>query len=334
MRGSAVHLPTRYQTMAQARDRMAAAGSSFVPPPGLLEDLTGVRGVHLREDGEQASDLAARAAVKALAVAGVAIDEVDLLLFASTSQDLVEPATAHIVAAELGATCPVFDVKNACNSILNALEVACAFIEIGRYETVLIACGETPSLASRWHVPNQEAFFRALPGYTVSDAGAALVVTSGPAGEDEPGVRTMAFGAKSTAWRACTVESGGSLHWRPADLEPTYIRLNADALRGAATDHAADILPQYGPELDEVRASDFIAFHQISLPQFHEVRTVLRLPEDRCLPSVVEHGNAASASLPLQLALALESNWVGPGDQVALIGLASGYSAGLAIIRL
>lgn len=97
-----------------------------------------------------------------------------------------EPATSHIVAAKLGASYPVFDVKNACDSVLNAMEEAAAFIATGRYRTVLIACGEAGSPATRWHGPDHEALIRAVPGYPVSDAGAALVLTTGPADQDAP----------------------------------------------------------------------------------------------------------------------------------------------------
>ncbi|MDT9686974.1 3-oxoacyl-[acyl-carrier-protein] synthase III C-terminal domain-containing protein [Streptomyces sp. P9(2023)] len=317
------------QTRAELERR-----SPFVPPHRVLEDLTGIRGVHVREPGEQASDLAVAAARKAMAEAGAGTADVDLLLFASCCQDLIEPATAHIVAAKLGLGCPAFDVKNACNSVLNALEVAGAFIECGRYRTVLIACGETPTMATRWHLPDEDTFIRALPGYTLSDAGAALLLTAGPAGENDPGLITTVFGAHSAAWNACTVESGGSLHYRPVDDEPTYVRLNGDFLRDTVLDLAPMALEHARSELESVRRSAFIAFHQISRRHYDEMCDGLDLPADRCLPAVVDHGNTASASLPLQLVRAREADRVEPGDQVALIGMASGFSAGLALIRL
>ncbi|MET9414654.1 3-oxoacyl-[acyl-carrier-protein] synthase III C-terminal domain-containing protein [Streptomyces klenkii] len=319
--------------MEQTRAELARR-SSFVPPHRALEDLTGIRGVHVREPGEQASDLAVAAAQKAMAEAGARAGDVDLLLFASCCQDMIEPATAHIVAAKLGLRAPAFDVKNACNSVLNALEVAGAFIECGRYRTVLIACGETPTMTTRWHLPDHDTFIRALPGYTLSDAGAALLLTAGPAGENDPGLITTVFGAESTAWNACTVESGGSLHFRPVDDEPTYIRLNGDFLRNTVLDLAPQALEHARGELEAVRRSAFIAFHQISRNHFDEMCAGLDLPADRCLPTVVDHGNTASASLPLQLVRARESDRIEPGDQVALIGMASGFSAGLAILRL
>ncbi|MBT2384320.1 3-oxoacyl-ACP synthase [Streptomyces sp. ISL-11] len=331
---TAVHLPPQYRTMEQARAAIAAAKSPFVPPPGLLEDITGVRGVHVKSGDEQASDLAVAAAAKALDMAGAGVGELDLLLFASSGQDLVEPATAHIVAAKLGAFCPVFDVKNACNSVLNALETAAAFIETGRHRTVLIACGETATLTARWHVPDYETFMRHLPGYTVSDAGAALLLTAGPAGPDDPGVLHTVFAADSSAWEACTVAAGGSMHPRSTHDDHVCLRLNEDQLSEAGRHMASFVVEYATDEMALVRRSAFVAVHQISMPQFHEARALLGLPESRFLATVDRYGNAASASLPLQLALAQQADRVMPGDLVALVGLASGFSIGLALIRL
>ncbi|MFI7406009.1 3-oxoacyl-ACP synthase III family protein [Streptomyces sp. NPDC049541] len=331
---TAVHLPSRYRTMEEIRAGIAAAGSPYVPPPSLLEDITGVRGVHTCEPGVCASDLAAAAARKALEDAGMTIDAVDLLLFAATSQDMIEPSTSHMVAAKLGATCPVFDVTNACVSVLNAMEVATAFIATRRYRTVLIACGEVGSMVTRWHVPDHEALLRAMPGYTVSDAGAAMLLTAGPAGDNAPGVLTLRFTAESTAWNACTVSGGGSVHPRSLDDEHVTIRLNGDLLRTAAVEGLTFLHQSAEREMEAVRSSAFIAVHQIGMPQFQEMVDKLALPADRCMPAVAEHGNCAAASLPLQLVKAQEADRVEPGDTVAMLGLASGMSFGLALVRL
>ncbi|MFJ7772718.1 3-oxoacyl-ACP synthase III family protein [Streptomyces sp. NPDC097107] len=327
------HLPSRYRTLDEIRVRITETGG-YAPPPGLLEDLTGVRGVHVHEDGDISSDLAVAAARSALDEAGLKIGDVDLLLFASTSQDLIEPATAHLVATKLGASCPVFDVKNACNSFLNGMEVAASFIETGRYGTVLIACGEPATLATRWHLPTREDLLRALPGYTASDAGAAMVLTAGPAGDGDPGILSLRFVSNSPAWEACTVAGGGSMHHLSVHDDHTTLRLNGD-LRQSALDVLPRIMDTAGDELRAAQAGavSFIAFHQIAMPQYREMIDLFSLPEDRCMPTVAEHGNCAAASLPLQLAKARQADRIESGDLVAMIGLASGFSFGLALVR-
>src|ERR1700712_3481396 len=140
---------------------------------GLIGRLTGVETVHVRPDGWQTSDLAAAAARDALADSPAPCA---LLTSGSASQDLIEPATSHIVAAKLGLDCPVMDVKNACNSVLNAMQVADALIRTGQYRRVLIASGEQPSHAVRWELAGRQQFLRSFPGYTMSDGGAAVIL--------------------------------------------------------------------------------------------------------------------------------------------------------------
>jgi 3-oxoacyl-[acyl-carrier-protein] synthase-3 len=149
IRGVAAHLPARTVTSAEVERRVAAESDGFVPYRSIVERMTGIRERHVARDDQQASDLAVAAAEKLLANEGAGPEEIDLLIFASASQDLVEPATAHIVAAKLGARCPVFDVKNACNSFLNGLQTADALISTGQYERVLVCVGDSHALPDR-----------------------------------------------------------------------------------------------------------------------------------------------------------------------------------------
>lgn len=323
--GVEVHLPERCLGSAEVE----ALVGPYRPPPGLLARLTGIRSRHVAADDEQASDLAAAAARKLLAGTGTAPDEVDLLLFASASQDLVEPATAHIVAAALGLACPVMDVKNACNSVLNACEVADALIRTGRYRTVLVASGETPSRAVRWEVGDLRAFLRSFAGYTLSDAGAALLVTA----SDRPGLLGFGFTADSRHWSAGTLGAGGSRH--PRDVEHTYFAMDAAQLKAAFLDVGTGVLDatldRLGIGWDDCAV---VAVHQVSLPYLEVFADRAGVPREKLVVTVDAHGNAASASLPLQLVTAREQGRCGPGDLVALVGLAGGVSLGLGVVEL
>ncbi|MEV8515120.1 3-oxoacyl-[acyl-carrier-protein] synthase III C-terminal domain-containing protein [Dactylosporangium sp. NPDC051484] len=331
--GVAVHLPESRLDNAELVRRVSSASDGFVPPADLVRRLAGVTTRHLMPDDWQASDLAVAAAGKLLAETGTAVGEVDLLMFASASQDLCEPATGHIVAAKLGASCPVFDVKNACNSVLNAIELADALIAAGRYRRILIACGEAPSRAIRWRVADLAQYLSAFAGYTMSDAGAALLLAPGPAGPADPGVLACAFTADSTAWQVGTLPGGGSAF--PRDPERTYFELDGAGLRKA--------FEALGPELPletlrrlGLRWEDFavVAAHQVSLDYLEVFRSGLGIPQDRLVVTLPDHGNVASASLPLQLVRAREESRCGPGDLVALVGLAGGVSLGIVVLRL
>lgn len=333
----AAHLPERTVTSAEVEARVAAEsaagdggpGGGYRPHPTIVERMTGIRTRHVMRDDEQASDLAAAAARDVLARRGLHAESVDLLVFGSASQDLIEPATAHIVADKLGAACPVFDVKNACNSFLNGLQVADALIRTGQHERVLVCTGETPSRAIRWKVRDRAQFVDAFAGYTLSDAGAAALVEAAPDG----GIFYRDFAAVSGAWRIGTLPAGGSMH--PRDPDKTYFsgdgRRLKDAFLAGGTEIFTTALQKTGLTWDDFAA---VAVHQVTLPYLEVLRSVLGIPPGRLVVTLPEHGNVASASLPLQLATALDQGRCGPGDRVALIGLAGGISLGVLFAEL
>jgi acyl-CoA:acyl-CoA alkyltransferase len=331
--GVAIYLPEDRLSNVDVEKRIAAMSHGFVPPSGLVRRLTGVEHRHLMRADWQASDLAVAAARKVLADTGTMATDVDLLIFASASQDMVEPATAHIVAAKLGLVCPVFDVKNACNSVLNGMEIANALIISGRYQRILIACGESPSRAVRWTVPSLAAYCAAFPGYTLSDAGAALMLRRADTNTNGPGILGFGFTADSSVWEVGTLPGGGSAH--PRDVEYSYFRMDGDRLKEAFSALGPQVFHDTLHQLG-LSWGDFamVGLHQVSLPYLDELRTRIGVDGARVVVTLPDHGNVVSASLPLQLSIALQSGRVGPGDLVALVGLGGGISAGMAVIRL
>ncbi|MGI5167798.1 3-oxoacyl-ACP synthase III family protein [Spirillospora sp. CA-253888] len=326
---AAAYLPDRTLTSAEVEARVAAESDGYRPHPTIVERMTGIRARHVMADGEQASDLAVAAARAALADRGLEAGRLDLLIFGSASQDLVEPATAHIVAAKLGATCPVFDVKNACNSFLNGLQMADALIRTGQHERVLVCTGESPSRAIRWKVRDRAQFVDAFAGYTLSDAGAAVVVEAAPDG----GIFYRDFAAVSAAWQVGTLPGGGSMH--PRDPEYTYFsgdgRRLKDAFVATGPELFLNALTKTGLTWDDFA---IVAVHQVTLPYLEVLRSILDVPPGKLVVTLPEHGNVASASLPLQLATALREGRCRPGDRVALVGLAGGVSLGVMFAEL
>ncbi|TMQ97463.1 ketoacyl-ACP synthase III [Actinomadura soli] len=325
----ATHLPDRTVTSAEVEARVAAESGGYRPPPTIVQRLTGIRTRHVMGDDEQASDLAVAAARRVLAQRGTHPAGIDLLIFGSASQDLVEPATAHIVAAKLGAACPVFDVKNACNSFLNGLQIADALIRTGQHERVLVCTGESPSRAIRWKVRDRAQFADAFAGYTLSDGGAAMLVEAAPDG----GIFYRDFAAVSAAWRTGTLPAGGSMH--PRDPDRTYFSGDGRRLRDAFVRGGAEIFTT-ALQKTGLTWNDFavVAVHQVSVPYLEVLRSTLGIPAGRLVVTLPDHGNVASASLPLQLATALAEGRCGPGDRVALVGLAGGISLGVMFAEL
>lgn len=323
-----IYLPERTRTTRQTERDLRSANPRLKLATGLIARLTGVETVHVRPEGWQTSDLAAEASRRALAESP---GPVDLLLFASASQDLIEPATSHIVAAKLGLECPVMDVKNACNSVINALQVAEALIAAGQYRRVLIASGEQPSHGVRWELRDHEQFIRSFPGYTMSDGGAAVILEA----TDDPatGILSSSFVAVSRHWDIGTLPTGGSMN--PRDMDSAYFDMDGQGLQRAFLElgpqPVLDLLEKDGLTWDDF---DLVAIHQVALPYLPPIFDRLGVVGDKSVITIADHGNLASVTLPLQLELARERGLVGPGSLVLLIGLAGGISLGLMVVRL
>ncbi|MCD0448210.1 ketoacyl-ACP synthase III [Actinocorallia sp. API 0066] len=315
--GVAAYLPEHTVSSAEVEARVGP----YRPHPTIVERMTGIRARHVMRADQQASDLAVEAAAKLLADSG---ERPDLLVFGSASQDLIEPATAHIVAAKLGLTCPVFDVKNACNSFLNGMQVADALIRTGAYRRVLVCTGESPSRAVRWEVRDRAQFVDAFAGYTLSDGGAAMLLEAAPTG-----LFAFDFAAVSASWQVGTLPAGGSMH--PRDPDYTYFsgdgRKLKDAFLGRGPDLWLDALDRHGLTWDDFKV---VLVHQVTVPYLETLRAILGIPADRLVVTLPEHGNVASATMPLQLAQAVAEGRLTPGDKVAFVGLAGGVSLGVA----
>ncbi|HKU34988.1 MAG TPA: ketoacyl-ACP synthase III [Paenarthrobacter sp.] len=337
--GLEVYLPPARLDTAAVERRIAESSPGFRVPKGLIGRVTGIRTRSVMAESEQASDLATNAAAKVLAECGLQAPDVDLLIFASASQDMVEPATSHMVAAKLGLMCPVMDVKNACNSFLNGVEVADSLIAAGRYGRVLVVTGESPSRAVRWSVPDFGTFAGSFPGYTMSDGGAAVLLEAavpsgtGPAGVGLDGIIAMVFTAKSSHWSVGTLAGGGSAF--PRDPEATYFSMDGEKLKDAFLDLGCEVLDQTLQSLG-LGWEDFavVCVHQVSAPYREVFAERAGVPRAKLVPTVEDFGNLASVSLPLQLKVAVDGGRCGPGDLVALVGLAGGVSLGMAVVRL
>ncbi len=319
-------------TMSDVLDGVAAASLPAKMPVGYVRRLTGVETVYRRMVGQNASDFAAAAGRKALERANLRIKDIDLLIFSSASQDLIEPATGHIVSSLLGADgVPVMDVKNACNSFLNGMQVANALIKAGQYKTVLIVSGETPSMAIRWACADREQFLRSFAGFTMSDAGAAAVLTASDDGYE--GIVAIEFRSDSNRWDLGTLGMGGSRS--PRDIESTYFDMDGRKL--------ADAFMSLGPGiLNETLAGngyawgDFtaIGMHQVAAPYVDDICLALDVPSEKVIKTIAEYGNLTSVTMAFQIELGMERGLLSEGDLFAYIGLAGGISTGLGIFRL
>lgn len=330
MVGVAGELPGIVRTSAEVEQIVSQSGGGFEPRKGSIQVLTGIRERRVAEDGVQCSDLAVGASRKVLAAANVDASDVDLLIYASAGQDLIEPATAHIIQSKLGTSCPAFDVKNACNSFLNGLQLAESLIRSGASKMALVTVGEVSSRGIHWNPGDLDEFKSNLPGYTMGDAGAAALFA--PA-KNNRGIFYRDFCSYSGHWDLTTVRGGGSMH--PHGDEHLFIRADSARLQEVFREEGLPFMRRTLCEAG-VNYTDFqrIFVHQVSLPYLHDMLAECGIPVDLVEETVVDFGNMAAASIPVAMASALKRGAIGPGDRVMCIGLASGISIGVVMIEL
>ncbi|MFE4546335.1 3-oxoacyl-ACP synthase III family protein [Streptomyces sp. NPDC056785] len=319
-----VHVPEGRQSVAAVEDRFRAASPTIPLSRGVLQRMYGLAERTVAPDHEQPSDLAVRAARRLLADTDTDPADVDLLLYAGILADMEEPATAHVVADKLGLGCPVLDLKNACNGVLNALEVADAFIRGGRYRRVLVTTAEVSTRESRWEVDDPAEVLTALPSLSTGDMGSALLV----AASDRPGILGTRFFANSWGWRAATLPNPYAQHRTLGRLRIDSAQL-VDSFEGLPA-KVRGALEEFGVESADL---DLVCVHQPSVPFTRVVCAWVGVDPGRILATFPAHGNVATNTIPLQLATALESGRLRRGDLVGMFGFASGASAGVVLCR-
>jgi 3-oxoacyl-[acyl-carrier-protein] synthase-3 len=296
-----------------------AQASGLTLPPRLFEQATGITRRRIVADGEYASDLAIDAATKVLAETGRDPLDIDLLLFASASRDMAEPATAHVVQAALGSRAHALDVTNACNSFLNGIDLARAMILAGRATRALVVTGETPTRAMRPRLDGMAQARTAFAGYTFGDAGAAVLVEPVATG----GILDVDAETHSEHWTAGGIPGGGSRH--PRGDEHTYFTGDGHRLRAIFERIGAGLLERVarrtGLGFDDYAK---VLVHQVTAPYLDRFAEVAGVPRDKLEITVGELGNIASATLGVQMARVHPE--LRPGDKVLLVGLAGGVS--------
>jgi 3-oxoacyl-[acyl-carrier-protein] synthase-3 len=327
--GVAAYLPPGQRSSAEVESLIVASSPQLRVPRGIVELMTGIRCRRVAADDVNASDLAAAAGRRVLDKTGIDPSDVDLLIYASVSQDLVEPATANIVQEKVGTHGPVFDLKNACNSFLNALQVAEALIQNGTYRTILVTVGELPSRCIKWSLRDRQDLRLSFPGYTLGDAGAAAVLQPS---ENGRGIYYRSFKTASRFWDLGVIPGGGSMH--PRGDEWTYIQGDGSLLKDAFFEVGPAIL-QDALAATGTTCADYqrVLVHQVSMPFIRTFLDMSGVPQEKIVVTLPELGNMGAASLPVAFAVAEERGEIHRGDRLMWIGLAGGISMGVMLME-
>jgi len=292
-------------------------------------------GIHERRHagpGVATSDLAAEAGRAALASAGRAPADVDLLVLGTFTPDTCIPSTACIVQALLDLDAPAMDVTAACAGFTYALVTASQFLVAGSSRLALVVGADTNSRAVN---PDD---LKTWPLFG-DGAGAVLLepVEPAPPGREQ-GLLAFALGSDGRGADLLVCPMGGSrLPATPAGIAAgeQFMRMDGRAVFKWAIRLAEDNIPavarRAGVPLDQV---DLFILHQANARIIEGVRAALDLPESRVFVNLDRYGNTSSGSIPVALAEAWRAGRVGPGSTVVVCGFGGGLAWGTAVWRL
>jgi len=312
--GTGSYLPARVLTNDDLARRGVDTSDEWV------RTRTGIRQRHVAADGEMASDLALVASRNALDAAGLAPADVDLLIVATTTPDMIFPSTACILQDKLGVHgCPAFDVQAVCSGFVYALAIADGMIKSGTARNALIVGAEVYSRILDWNDRKTCVLFG-------DGAGAVVLVPSAEAGI----LSTKLHADGSHRGILCVpggVQDGVVVGTPFVQMDGQSVFKFAVRVLAESADEAlaAASLPR-----SEI---DWLIPHQANLRIMDATAKRLEIPPEKVVVTVDRHANTSAASVPLALDTAVRDGRIRKGDLLVLEAMGGGFTWGAAIVR-
>ena len=289
-----------------------------------IESRTGIVSRHWMEDDETTSDMAAAAAQKILAAAGIEAGQVDRIILATISGDYPSPATAAVVAKKLGTRCAAYDISAACSGFLYGLDIAAGAVAAGD-QNVLVLCADARSrFVDKTNRRGTVLFSDGAAGALVQPvtAGGLTGIHLGADGTREGlGAWVPAGGAKQPTTAETVANGQHYLHVEELkDIFSMFVGYIQEAV-----DHA---LAKAGITLEDV---DVFICHQGNAHLIDRTIEALGFPAEKTINNVSIHGNTAGASIPIALAEARESGRIKDGNTVLLAAVGAGNTFGAVV---
>jgi len=284
-----------------------------------IVERTGIRARHFAADGVFVSDLAAEACRQAMAAAQVVPADIDLIIVATSTPDMVFPSSAAFLQHKLGiAGCPVFDVQAVCSGFVYALTVANALIQTGTASKALVVGAEIFSRLLDFNDRTTCVLF--------GDGAGAVVLEA----SDTPGILATDIHADGKHTGILCVPghvSGGSV------LGDPLLKMDGQAVFklavGVLDETARAVLAKAGRSAEDI---DWLIPHQANIRIMQSTARKLKLPMDKVVVTVDQHGNTSAASIPLALDHAVRAGQIQRGQTLLLEGVGGGFTWGSVLL--
>jgi 3-oxoacyl-[acyl-carrier-protein] synthase-3 len=316
--GTGSYLPPRRLSNADLAAELAAAGVQT--SDDWIVERTGIRARHFAAPDVCSSDLGVEAARKALQAAGLVAKDIDLIIVATSTPDMVFPSTACILQNKLGANgCAAFDVQAVCSGFIYALSVANAMICTGAATKALVIGAE---------VFSRILDFKDRTTCVLFGDGAGAVVLQA---SYTPGILASDLHADGKHVGILCVPghvSGGKV------LGDPLLKMDGQAVFklavGLLDSAARAALAKAGKVATDI---DWLVPHQANIRIMQSTAKKLKLPMDKVIVTVDQHGNTSAASIPLALDTAVRAGKVKPGQLLMLEGVGGGFTWGAVLLQ-
>ncbi|MCK4507079.1 MAG: ketoacyl-ACP synthase III [Desulfuromonadales bacterium] len=288
---------------------------------------TGISERHIAADGEQTSDLATRAAERAMEMAGVSADEIDLIVVGTITGDYPWPATACVVQANLGAkNAGAFDVSAACSGFLYALSCAVDRVEAGRAQKVLVIGAEILSRIVNWEDRNTCILF--------GDAAGAVIVE---AGEGDRGILSTHLHADGTQLELLYQPGFGTKNLPSVEAlkdKSYFLEMQGNEVFKVAVRSMASVA-KIALEANGMTAEDVDLFipHQANIRILNATAKKIGLKDEQVYINVDRFGNTSGATIPLALDEANRAGRIKEGDILLLDAFGGGFTWAATLLR-
>jgi len=311
--GTGSYLPARVVTNREPESRVDTTAQRIRARSAIVQRPVAA-------DDEQASDLALEAGRRALAAAGLKAGDIDLIIVATTTPDMIFPSTACILQGKLGTgPCMAFDVQAVCSGFIYALATADLYIRAGKARHALVIGAEIYSRILDWNDRTTCVLF--------GDGAGAVVLSA----SDTPGILSTHLHADGSHASILSVPGsicGGAVKGRP------FVAMDGQAVFKFAVkvlgDVAEEALAANGLGKDAI---DWLIPHQANIRIIQSTARKLGLPMDRVVVTVDRHANTSAASIPLALDEAVRDGRIRPGQHVLLEGVGGGFTWGAVLMR-
>jgi 3-oxoacyl-[acyl-carrier-protein] synthase-3 len=312
--GSGSYLPRNIVTNDDLAQRMDTSDE-------WIRSRTGIRQRHIAEAGETSSSLALEASKAAIASAGIAAQEIDLIILATSTPDYIFPSSACLLQAKLGIKGgPAFDLQAVCSGFVYALATADLFIRSGQHRCALVVGAEVFSRILDWNDRGTCVLF--------GDGAGAVILRA----DDQPGIMASALHADGSYAGILSVP--GNVCGGKATGDP-FLRMDGPAVFKFAVrvldEVARETLAKCGLQIDDI---DWLIPHQANLRILESTAKRLGLPPEKLIVTVDTHGNTSAASVPLALDLAIRDGRIRRGHKVMLQAVGGGFTWGAAMVQM